>query len=40
MAEYQHVRQARARAERAEAERNGTAETFVPCCARNRWRSR
>jgi len=29
MAEYQHVRRARARAERAEAERNGTAETFV-----------
>ena len=29
MAEYQHERQARARAERAEAERNGTAETFV-----------
>jgi len=29
MAEYQHERQARARAERAEAERNGTAQTFV-----------
>ena len=29
MAEYQHVRRARARAERAEAERNGTAQTFV-----------
>jgi hypothetical protein len=29
MAEYQLERQARARAERAEAERNGTAETFV-----------
>jgi|SRR5688572_11867299 hypothetical protein len=29
MAEYQRGRQARAREERAEAERNGTAETFV-----------
>ena len=29
MAEYQHERQARASAERAAAERNGTAETFV-----------
>ena len=29
MAEYQRERQARARAERAEALRNGTAETFV-----------
>lgn len=29
MAEYQRERQARARAERAEAERNGTAETFA-----------
>jgi hypothetical protein len=29
MAEYQRERQARARAERAEAERNGTASTFV-----------
>jgi hypothetical protein len=29
MAEYQRERQARARTERAEAERNGTAETFV-----------
>jgi hypothetical protein len=29
MAEYQRGRQARARAERAEAERNGTAKTFV-----------
>ena len=29
MAEYQRERLARARAERAEAERNGTAETFV-----------
>jgi hypothetical protein len=29
MAEYQRERQARARAERAEAERNGTAKTFV-----------
>jgi len=29
MAAYQHERQARARAERAEAERNGTAQTFV-----------
>jgi hypothetical protein len=29
MAEYQRERQARARAERAEAERDGTAETFV-----------
>ena len=29
MAEYQHERQARARAERAEAERNGTAKTLV-----------
>jgi len=29
MAEYQHERQARARAARAAAERNGTAETFV-----------
>src|SRR5688500_16531995 len=29
MAGYQHERQARSRAERAAAERNGTAETFV-----------
>jgi hypothetical protein len=29
MAEYQHERQARARAERAAAERSGTAQTFV-----------
>lgn len=29
MAEYQRERQVRARAERAEAERNGTAETFA-----------
>ncbi len=29
MSEYQREREARARAERAEAERNGTAETFV-----------
>jgi hypothetical protein len=29
MAEYQRERQARAREERAEAERNGTAETFA-----------
>jgi hypothetical protein len=29
MAEYQRGRQARAREERAEAERNGSAETFV-----------
>jgi Family of unknown function (DUF6164) len=29
MAEYQRERQARARAERAEAERNGSVETFV-----------
>jgi hypothetical protein len=29
MAEYQRERQARARAERAEAERSGTLETFV-----------
>jgi len=29
MGEYQREREARARAERAEAERNGTAETFV-----------
>lgn len=29
MAEYQRERQARARAERAEAQRNGTAGTFV-----------
>jgi hypothetical protein len=29
MADYQRARQARARAERAEAQRNGTAETFV-----------
>jgi hypothetical protein len=29
MAEYQRERQARARAERAEAERNGTAQTFL-----------
>jgi hypothetical protein len=29
MAEYQRERQARARAERAEAQRNGTAVTFV-----------
>ena len=29
MANYQRERQARARAERAEAERNGTAETFA-----------
>jgi hypothetical protein len=29
MAEYQRGRQVRAREERAEAERNGTAETFV-----------
>ena len=29
MAEYQQTRQARARAERAEALRNGTAETFA-----------
>ena len=29
MAEYQHERRARARAERAEAEHNGSAETFV-----------
>jgi hypothetical protein len=29
MAEYQRERQARARAERAEAQRNGTAERFV-----------
>lgn len=29
MAEYQRERTARARAERAEAERNGTAETFA-----------
>jgi hypothetical protein len=29
MAEYQRKRQARAREERAEAERNGTAETFA-----------
>jgi hypothetical protein len=29
MAEYQQARQARARAERAAAQRNGTAETFV-----------
>jgi hypothetical protein len=29
MAEYQRERQARARAERAEAERDGTAQTFI-----------
>ncbi len=29
MADYQHERQARARAERARAEREGTAETFA-----------
>ncbi len=29
MAQYQRARQARVRAERAEAERNGTAETFA-----------
>jgi hypothetical protein len=29
MAEYQHARQARAREQRAAAERDGTAETFI-----------
>ena len=40
MAKYQHERQARARAEHAEAERNGAAETFVHVLRTRPWRSR
>jgi hypothetical protein len=38
MAKYQRERQARAREERAEAERNGTAETFADVLRTQPWR--
>jgi hypothetical protein len=37
MAEYQHERRTRARAERAEAERNGTAQTFADVLRTQPW---
>jgi hypothetical protein len=38
MAEYQRERQARVRAQRVEAERNGTAETFADVLRARPWR--
>lgn len=37
MADYQHEREQRARAERAEAERNGTAQTFADVLRAQPW---